>query len=90
MNESTLLAALVAGLEAVGVDGAAAVLAERPGVTFADLDVDSLGVIEIAARIEDECGIAVPDADLDDLDSPAAVLDHLLAVAAPVELAGAS
>jgi acyl carrier protein len=76
MTESALLHALTSALEAVGVGEAAARLTESSDATFDQLDVDSLGVIEIVARLSTECGIDIPDDELAKFHSPADILAY--------------
>ena len=54
MLDLAILPALASALEAVGVDDAATRLAESPEITFDELGVDSLAVIEIVARLAAE------------------------------------
>ena len=75
MTETHITATLIEGtlieaLEAVGVSDARAQLLADPEISFAALDVDSLGVIEIVARVENEFGVTVADDDLDQLKRP--------------------
>ncbi|HEY8001623.1 MAG: acyl carrier protein [Vicinamibacteria bacterium] len=42
---------------------------------FADLDVDSLDLVELAQIVEDEYGIEVKDSDLDQIETVADVVD---------------
>jgi acyl carrier protein len=74
MTESAILHVLTSALEAVGVEDAPARLAGSSDVTFEQLDVDSLGVIEIVARLSTECGIDIPDEELATFQSPADIL----------------
>jgi acyl carrier protein len=76
MTESAVLPVLASALEAVGVDDATARLAESSDVTFDQLDVDSLGVIEIVARLSTEWGIDIPDEELATFHSPADILAY--------------
>jgi acyl carrier protein len=78
MTQANVLEVLLAALDAIGVDNAAHALAEDPDVSFAALDVDSLGVIEVVARLEMECGITIPDEDLEGLERPADLLARAL------------
>jgi acyl carrier protein len=52
---------------------------ERENVTltarFADLDVDSLDLVELAQIVEDEYGIEVKDADLDKVETVGDVVE---------------
>jgi act minimal PKS acyl carrier protein len=43
-------------------------------VTFSDLGYDSLAVLELASRIEEEYGVAVPDSAVQELPTPAATI----------------
>ena len=73
--EGTLVqGTLIEALEAVGVSDARAQLLADPAISFAALDVDSLGVIEIVARLENEFGVTVADDDLDQLKRPSELL----------------
>jgi len=79
MSTTTPAAALIAALDTIGVADPATVLANDPDVTFAALEVDSLGIIEVISRLEADCGIVVPDDDLSIYVRPA----DLLAAAHP-------
>ena len=56
---------------------------ERDSVTpqsrFADLDVDSLDLVELAQIVEDEYGIEVQDSDLDKVETVSDVVDLVAA-----------
>jgi act minimal PKS acyl carrier protein len=49
------------------------------GTEFADLGYDSIVVYEIAVRIQDDFGVAIPDEALDDLKTPGAFIDYVSA-----------
>jgi acyl carrier protein len=70
MTDTRLTQTLIAALEAVGVSDAGAQLVADPAISFAALDVDSLGVIEIVARLENEFGVTLSDDDLDGVKRP--------------------
>jgi acyl carrier protein len=74
MPEPAINTVLASALEAIGVDDAAARLATSPELTFDELDVDSLAVIEVVARLSSECGVDIPDDELSTLRSPADLL----------------
>ena len=74
MTQPDTFAVLVDALDAIGVTDGAARLEIQPDVTFTELDVDSLGVIEIVARIESEAGVSIPDDLVDQLKRPADIL----------------
>jgi acyl carrier protein len=76
MTESAIPHLLASALESVGVEDAVARLAGSSDVTFEQLDVDSLGIIEIVARISTESGIEIPDEELAKLHSPADILAY--------------
>ncbi|MED7950328.1 MULTISPECIES: acyl carrier protein [unclassified Streptomyces] len=44
---------------------------------FGDLGYDSIVVYEIAVRIQDDYGVAIPDEDLDDLKTPADFIAYI-------------
>jgi acyl carrier protein len=46
-----------------------------PTARFADLDVDSLDLVELAQIVEDEYGIEVKDADLDKVETVGDVVE---------------
>ena len=46
-----------------------------PGARFADLDVDSLDLVELAQIVEDEYGIEVRDSDLDKVETVGDVVE---------------
>ena len=46
-----------------------------PGARFADLDVDSLDLVELAQIVEDEYGIEVRDSDLDQVETVGDVVE---------------
>ena len=84
MTENHVLTTLIDALEAVGVSDAQAQLAADPEISFAALDVDSLGIIEIVARLENEFGVTVADEDLDRVVRPG----ELLALVDQVQIGG--
>lgn len=43
-------------------------------VTFGDLGYDSLAVLELASRVEDEYAVVVPDSAVQELPTPGAVI----------------
>lgn len=53
------------------LSGDAAVLAD---VTFEELGYDSLALLETAARIEHDLGVALPDEDVTELKTPGAMV----------------
>ena len=59
----------------LGTATAQALAQERLDHPFTDLGYDSLAVYEIATRLEDELGVAISDAEIDRLTTPAALLD---------------
>ncbi|MFC4534716.1 acyl carrier protein [Sphaerisporangium dianthi] len=46
-------------------------------MTFADLGYDSLAVLEMAARIQQEFGVRIPDDAVDELKTPQAAVDYV-------------
>jgi act minimal PKS acyl carrier protein len=44
---------------------------------FADLEYDSLAVLELAARIETQWGVPIPEDDASELETPGAFLDYV-------------
>ena len=46
-------------------------------VSFQDLDFDSLALVELGARIEEDCGISVPETALDKMEKPRDALDYV-------------
>ncbi|MEV6603582.1 acyl carrier protein [Kutzneria sp. NPDC051319] len=59
----------------LGTANAQALAQDRLEHPFTDLGYDSLAVYEIATRIEDELGLAISDAEIDRLNTPASLLD---------------
>lgn len=55
-------------------DGRAEQVEDRLDASFEDLGYDSLAVLQLAVRIELECGVGVPEDRLPDLTTPRAVL----------------
>ncbi|AXB48434.1 acyl carrier protein [Amycolatopsis albispora] len=49
-----------------------------------DLDIDSLGLVEIGANIEDNLGVEIPDDKLAELTTVGAVVDYLAGSAQPI------
>lgn len=45
--------------------------------TFGDLGLDSLTVFEIVVRIQDEYAVTVPDEELDELNTPGALITYV-------------
>lgn len=60
---------------------------EFAGTSFEELGYDSLVLLECAARIEQEHGISVPEGDVFEAGTPAALLDavHAAALTAKAE-----
>jgi act minimal PKS acyl carrier protein len=50
--------------------------------TFEDLGYDSLAVMETASRIEQDYGVTIPDDELTEIKSPAALVEVVNATAA--------
>ena len=46
-------------------------------VSFAELGYDSLAVLEMAARIQQQLGIRVPDDAVDEMKTPQAAVDYV-------------
>lgn len=46
-------------------------------VTFGELGYDSLAVLELASRVEDEYAVVVPDSAVQELPTPADVVDFV-------------
>ncbi len=44
---------------------------------FTDLGFDSLTVYEIVLRIQDDFGVSIPDEELDELRTPASLIQHV-------------
>jgi act minimal PKS acyl carrier protein len=60
------------------VDGTAVDLdGDLLDISFKDLDFDSLAVLEIATRIQQEFGLRVPDEAVDGMKVPRDVLDYV-------------
>jgi acyl carrier protein len=74
--------ALVAALDGVGVADPAEQLATDPQISFSQLDVDSLGVIEVVTRLEEEFGITIDETVLRDVDRPAGLAPYFVATTA--------
>ena len=83
MLDPVILPALARALEAVGVDDAATRLADSPDVTFDELGVDSLAVIEIVARLAAEGVVDIPDEELTHLHGPGDIVAYRGRAAAP-------
>jgi minimal PKS acyl carrier protein len=45
--------------------------------TFADLGYDSLAVLEMAARIQQEYGVRIPDDAVDEMKTPQSAVDYV-------------
>jgi acyl carrier protein len=76
MNPTAVLQTIAEALEEIGVDGAAGALAHDPEVTFTELSVDSLGLMEVVAHVEETYLVEIGD-EFADLDSPADLV-HVL------------
>lgn len=77
--ETLAPADVVAGLaeiitSVVGTPAAAVV----PAASFADLDVDSLSMIEIMLAVEERFGVHVPDDDADQLETVQSAVDYIM------------
>ena len=59
----------------LGAENARALAEDRLDHPFTELGYDSLAVYEITTRIEDELGLAISDAEIDLLRTPASLLD---------------
>jgi act minimal PKS acyl carrier protein len=46
-------------------------------ITFVDLGYDSLAVLEMSARIQQELGIHIPDDAVDEMKTPQAAVDYV-------------
>ncbi|MEO3812333.1 acyl carrier protein [Sphaerisporangium sp. B11E5] len=46
-------------------------------ITFVDLGYDSLAVLEMSARIQQELGIRIPDDAVDEMKTPQAAVDYV-------------
>lgn len=44
---------------------------------FPDLDFDSLAVLEITTRIQQQTGLAIPDEAIEDMKTPRAAMDYV-------------
>ncbi|WP_179816048.1 acyl carrier protein [Allostreptomyces psammosilenae] len=58
-----------------GADGNAALAGDIMDTDFGDLGYDSLALMEMAARIEQERGVKIPDEVITELRTPRAVLE---------------
>lgn len=56
---------------------AAPVTEESLDTPFPDLDFDSLAVLEITTRIQQQTGLAIPDEAIEDMKTPRAALDYV-------------
>ena len=61
-------------IECAGQDESTGLRGDIADVAFADLGYDSLALLEMAARIEQEFGVAIPDDEIVGLSTPRAVL----------------
>lgn len=68
--------------ESAGVDESVDLSGAIEHLTFFELGYDSLAVLELAARVEQEYGVAVPDDATDHMPTPAAALGYLNALLA--------
>jgi minimal PKS acyl carrier protein len=62
-------------IECAGADEAAALQGDIADVEFEELGYDSLALMETAARIKQRFGVSIPDEQIAQLTTPAAVLD---------------
>jgi len=60
-----------------GVDDEVDLDGDIGDMEFADLGYDSLAVMEIQARIQQEYGVAIPESMLDDLTTPTATIKYV-------------
>lgn len=56
---------------------AAGVTEDAIDTPFPDLDFDSLAVLEITTRIQQQIGLAIPDEAIEDMKTPRAALDYV-------------
>jgi act minimal PKS acyl carrier protein len=61
--------------DCAGEDETMGLRGEILDVAFADLGYDSLALLEMAARIDQEFGVSIPDEQIVGLHTPRAVLD---------------
>jgi len=61
VNDDQILEAIRAELDAIKVPGA---LEAQPETTWADLDVDSLDLVELVKALEDRFDVQIADGDL--------------------------
>jgi act minimal PKS acyl carrier protein len=57
--------------EAIDLDG------DIADVPFIELDYDSLAVLEMAARIQQELGVRIPDEAVEDMKTPRAAVEYV-------------
>ncbi|MFD8491832.1 acyl carrier protein [Amycolatopsis sp. NPDC059657] len=75
MNKSEIADRIMAIIADVGGLDISQIKAEK---YFADdLDIDSLGLVEIGATIEDDLGVEIPDEELAELTTVGAVTDFV-------------
>lgn len=72
LDELTRLLRAAGGVEE-GVDLDESIL-DQP---FTDLGYDSLAILEMSTKIQQEYGVAIPDADVESLTTPRMTIDYL-------------
>lgn len=63
--------------ECAGVDESVDLESDIGNQEFVDLGYDSLAVLEVTARIEQEFGVKIPEDDVPDIRTPASLVDHV-------------
>jgi minimal PKS acyl carrier protein len=74
--------------ECAGEDGTATLDGDIADTPFTELGYDSLAVLELAARIQQQMGIPMPDEALDHLQSPGGTVEYVNNRAAAAGIGG--
>jgi minimal PKS acyl carrier protein len=74
--------------ECAGEDGTVTLDGDIADTPFTELGYDSLAVLELAARIQQQMGIPMPDEALDHLQSPGSTVEYVNNRAAAAGIGG--
>jgi act minimal PKS acyl carrier protein len=77
MSELTIEALRKILRDETGVDEAVTGDGDLLDTRFADLGCDSLGLLEVAVRVQNEYQVRIPDEILTDLDTPRLMIDYV-------------
>jgi acyl carrier protein len=77
MNSLTMEQLRVIMRECIGADEEVNLDGAIEDMSFTDLGYDSLAVLELCTRVQDRCGVAIPDDAVDGMSTPRKLLDFV-------------